>query len=37
MYPDNGPKNTPIKFQKDQSMGILSKIGETERLEEIIP
>ena len=34
MCPDNGPKNTHIKFQKDRSMGTLSKIKGTERLDE---
>ena len=37
MYPDNGSKNTHIKFHKDQSTGTFSKIEGTERLEEIIP
>ena len=37
--PGNGPKKTHIKFQNDRSMGTLSNIGGTERLEErrIIP
>ena len=34
IYSDNGSKNTHIKFQKDRSMGTLSKIGGTERLED---
>ena len=32
--PDNGPKNTHIKFQNDRSTGTLSKIGGTKMLED---
>ena len=34
MNPDNISKNMHIQFQNDQCMGTLSKIRETERLEE---